>query len=44
MMELFSRNDVGQAYDLAAGAKDRMGVTLGRPTNDNIDVVLRAHA
>jgi len=34
MMELFSLDDVGQAYDLALGEEGRIGVTLGRHTND----------
>jgi 2,3-dihydroxybiphenyl 1,2-dioxygenase len=34
MVELYSLDDVGQAYDLALSEKDRIGVTLGRHTND----------
>jgi 2,3-dihydroxybiphenyl 1,2-dioxygenase len=34
MVELFSLDDVGQAYDVALGEKDRVSVTLGRHTND----------
>jgi 2,3-dihydroxybiphenyl 1,2-dioxygenase len=34
MMELFSLDDVGQAYDLALGEEGRIGVTLGRHIND----------
>lgn len=34
MVELFSFDDVGQAYDLAANEEGRIGVTLGRHTND----------
>ena len=35
MMELYSLDDVGQAYDLACAAPDvRIGTTLGRHTND----------
>jgi len=34
MVELFSLDDVGQAYDLALGEEGRIGVTLGRHTND----------
>ena len=33
MVELFSLDDVGQAYDIAL-AEERVGVTLGRHTND----------
>jgi 2,3-dihydroxybiphenyl 1,2-dioxygenase len=36
MMELFSFDDVGQAYDLALGEEGRIGVTLGRHTSDFI--------
>ncbi len=36
MMELFSFDDVGQAYDIALGEADRVGVTLGRHTSDYI--------
>ena len=36
MMELFSFDDVGQAYDLALGEEGRVGVTLGRHTSDYI--------
>ena len=34
MVELFSLDDVGQAYDIALCEKDRINVTLGRHTND----------
>jgi 2,3-dihydroxybiphenyl 1,2-dioxygenase len=34
MVELFSLDDVGQAYDVALNEPDRVGVTLGRHTND----------
>ena len=34
MVELFSFDDVGQGYDLAQGDPSRVGVTLGRHTND----------
>lgn len=34
MVELFSLDDVGQAYDIALGQTERIGVTLGRHTND----------
>jgi 2,3-dihydroxybiphenyl 1,2-dioxygenase len=34
MVELFSLDDVGQAYDIAQTEPDRVGVTLGRHTND----------
>ncbi len=34
MVELFSLDDVGQAYDIASTQEDRIGVTLGRHTND----------
>ncbi len=34
MVELFSLDDVGQAYDIALTEPDRIGVTLGRHTND----------
>jgi 2,3-dihydroxybiphenyl 1,2-dioxygenase len=36
MMELFSFDDVGQAYDIALGEEGRVGVTLGRHTSDYI--------
>src|SRR6202050_3600882 len=36
MMELFSFDDVGQAYDIALGQEGRVGVTLGRHTSDYI--------
>jgi 2,3-dihydroxybiphenyl 1,2-dioxygenase len=36
MMELFSFDDVGQAYDIALGQEGRVGVTLGRHTSDFI--------
>jgi 2,3-dihydroxybiphenyl 1,2-dioxygenase len=34
MVELFSLDDVGQSYDIALSQQDRVGVTLGRHTND----------
>jgi 2,3-dihydroxybiphenyl 1,2-dioxygenase len=34
MVELFSLDDVGQAYDIAQTQQDRVSVTLGRHTND----------
>ena len=34
MVELFSLDDVGQCYDIAKTQEDRVGVTLGRHTND----------
>ena len=34
MVELFSLDDVGQAYDVAQGQPERVNVTLGRHTND----------
>jgi len=34
MVELFSLDDVGQAYDIALSDEDRIHVTLGRHTND----------
>jgi 2,3-dihydroxybiphenyl 1,2-dioxygenase len=34
MVELFSLDDVGQAYDVALTEPERIGVTLGRHTND----------
>ena len=34
MVELFSLDDVGQAYDIALTQQDRVSVTLGRHTND----------
>ena len=34
MVELFSLDDVGQAYDIALSQEDRVTVTLGRHTND----------
>ena len=34
MVELFSLDDVGQAYDIASSEGDRVNVTLGRHTND----------
>ena len=34
MMELFSLDDVGQAYDIALTQEERVSVTLGRHTND----------
>jgi 2,3-dihydroxybiphenyl 1,2-dioxygenase len=34
MVELYSLDDVGQAYDIASTQQDRVSVTLGRHTND----------
>src|SRR3979490_1784763 len=34
MVELFSLDDVGQSYDVASSEEGRIGVTLGRHTND----------
>jgi 2,3-dihydroxybiphenyl 1,2-dioxygenase len=34
MMELYSLDDVGQAYDVAQGVADRVAVSLGRHHND----------
>jgi 2,3-dihydroxybiphenyl 1,2-dioxygenase len=34
MVELFSLDDVGQAYDIALSQQERVSVTLGRHTND----------
>lgn len=34
MVELYAFDDVGQGYDLAQGDPERVGVTLGRHTND----------
>ncbi len=34
MVELFSLDDVGQAYDVALSEPERISVTLGRHTND----------
>jgi 2,3-dihydroxybiphenyl 1,2-dioxygenase len=34
MVELFSLDDVGQCYDIALTQENRIGVTLGRHTND----------
>jgi 2,3-dihydroxybiphenyl 1,2-dioxygenase len=34
MVELFSLDDVGQSYDVALTHENRIGVTLGRHTND----------
>jgi 2,3-dihydroxybiphenyl 1,2-dioxygenase len=34
MVELFSLDDVGQAYDIALSEPERINVTLGRHTND----------
>jgi 2,3-dihydroxybiphenyl 1,2-dioxygenase len=34
MVEMFSLDDVGQAYDIALGEPERINVTLGRHTND----------
>ena len=36
MVELFSLDDVGQAYDIALMEPERIGVTLGRHTNDHV--------
>jgi hypothetical protein len=36
MVELFSFDDVGQAYDIALTDPERVGVTLGRHTNDHV--------
>jgi 2,3-dihydroxybiphenyl 1,2-dioxygenase len=36
MVELFSLDDVGQSYDVALTQENRIGVTLGRHTNDLI--------
>jgi 2,3-dihydroxybiphenyl 1,2-dioxygenase len=36
MVELFSFDDVGQAYDIALTEPERIGVTLGRHTNDHV--------
>ncbi len=36
MIELYSFDDVGQGYDIALGAQDRIAVTLGRHPNDLI--------
>jgi 2,3-dihydroxybiphenyl 1,2-dioxygenase len=36
MVELYSLDDVGQAYDLALGEEGRIGVTLGRHINDEV--------
>jgi catechol 2,3-dioxygenase-like lactoylglutathione lyase family enzyme len=36
MIELFSFDDVGQAYDIALTDPERIGVTLGRHTNDHV--------
>jgi 2,3-dihydroxybiphenyl 1,2-dioxygenase len=36
MVELFSLDDVGQAYDIALTDPDSIGVTLGRHTNDHV--------
>jgi 2,3-dihydroxybiphenyl 1,2-dioxygenase len=36
MVELFSFDDVGQAYDIAQMDPDGIGVTLGRHTNDHV--------
>ena len=36
MVELFSLDDVGQGYDLAQLEDGRIGVTLGRHTNDHM--------
>jgi hypothetical protein len=34
MVELFMLDDVGQGYDIALSERERVGVTLGRHTND----------
>jgi 2,3-dihydroxybiphenyl 1,2-dioxygenase len=34
MVELFSLDDIGQSYDIALSQQERVGVTLGRHTND----------
>ena len=34
MVEMCALDDVGHAYDIALGIKDRVGVTLGRHAND----------
>lgn len=34
MVEMFSLDDVGQAYDIASSEPERVNVTLGRHTND----------
>jgi 2,3-dihydroxybiphenyl 1,2-dioxygenase len=34
MVEMFSLDDVGQAYDVALSQPDRIGTSLGRHTND----------
>jgi 2,3-dihydroxybiphenyl 1,2-dioxygenase len=34
MVEMLSLDDVGQSYDIAQTQQDRVGVTLGRHTND----------
>ncbi|MGY3621283.1 VOC family protein [Bradyrhizobium sp. USDA 10063] len=34
MVEMFSLDDVGQAYDVALNQPDRIGTSLGRHTND----------
>jgi 2,3-dihydroxybiphenyl 1,2-dioxygenase len=36
MMELFSLDDVGQAYDIALTAPESIGSTFGRHTNDHM--------
>src|SRR6201987_5718449 len=36
MVELYSLDDVGQCYDLALAEEGRIGVTLGRPINDEV--------
>ncbi len=36
MLELFSMDDVGQAYDIALGEKGRVAVTLGRHTGNDV--------
>src|SRR5712664_2974072 len=36
MVELYSFDDVGQGYDLALGAPERIGVTLGRHSGDYV--------
>lgn len=34
MVEMYAFDDVGHTYDIALGEKDRIGVTLGRHSND----------
>ena len=40
MVELFSLDDVGQAYDIALTDPESIGSTFGRHTNDLCDIVL----